>query len=401
VIFWNALALAFRQLGRNKTRTALTSLGVLIGVAAVIAMLGIGRGATRAVDADLAKLGENLLFVFPGTQGGPMRGSVRPFDERDVQAVMAEIPDVAAVAPLVSRSLTAAAGDATWRTDVHGSTVAYLRVLRWEIDEGRGFEAGEEVAGAEVCLLGATVSRELFGAQSPLGRSVRLGDLTCDVVGTLKPKGQSTFGQDQDDFVLIPLHTAQRRLAGSRDVGALFVSAAEGADTNEVKNALEALMRERRHIPPGGDADFVVRDMAEVASMLASISAVLTGFLAAIAGVSLLVGGIGIMNIMLVSVTERTREIGIRLAVGALARDVLLQFLVEAMVLSAVGGTLGIVVGLGLTAIAAAVLDIPFVAEPAVILLAFGFSAVIGVVFGFYPARRAARLVPIDALRHE
>ena len=399
-MIWTTFVLAVRQLARNKGRTALTSLGILIGVAAVIVMVSVGRGATAAVEEDLSSLGQNLLFVTAGTQGRFGPGATRPFVEADVDAVR-ELPVVAAAVAMNQRSVVATAGEESWRTSVTGTNADYLTVLRWEVAEGRSFEPGEELSGADVCLLGETVSTELFGGQVPIEQTVRLDSLSCRVVGTLVPKGQNTFGQDQDDFVIVPLRTFQRRLQGNRDVAAIFASGAEGVDTDRVKTELEALMTQRRRIRPGAEPDFTVRDMAEITDMLSGVSAVLTAFLAAVAAVSLLVGGIGIMNIMLVSVTERTREIGIRLAVGALPRDVLLQFLVEAVVLSAVGGGAGIAVGLLASAAAAAVLEVPLVVDPLVVAGAFAFSALIGVVFGYFPARRAAHLRPIDALRHE
>lgn len=400
-MIWTTLVLALRQLARNKVRTSLTSLGILIGVAAVIAMVSIGRGATAAVEQDLSSLGENLLFVVPGSRHGPGGGAGRPFTEGDVTAIGEQVRGVAAVAPLNSRSVVATAGEQTWTTAVTGTSGVYLEVMRWQVDQGRTFEEGELLSGADVCLLGRTVQDELFGAQSPLDQSVRLESLTCRVVGTLQPKGQSTFGQDQDDFVLVPLRAFQRRIQGNRDIATIFVSAVEGADSVQVRQDIEALMRQRRHIREGAEADFTVRDMAELVNMLNSVSGVLTGLLAAVAAVSLLVGGIGIMNIMMVSVTERTREIGIRLAVGALARDVLLQFLVEAMVLAAFGGVAGTIVGVLASWGAAQGLDVPFIVSPAVIGGAVAFSGFIGIVFGFFPARHAARMRPIDALRHE
>jgi putative ABC transport system permease protein len=399
-LFWTTLGLGIRQLMRNKTRTALTALGVMIGVAAVIAMVSIGRGATLAVNQDLEAIGQNLLFVVPGTEG-PGRGGARPFDQADVDAIVEEIPEVDFAAPVAGRGAVASWGGETWRTQLTGSTRDYIDALKWKVAEGRAFDEGEALAGADVCVLGQTVVEELFGDADPIDATVRAEDFTCRVVGTLQPKGQNTFGQDQDDFMLIPLRTFQRRIQGNRDVGTIFVSAAEGVDSTDIKAELERLFRQRRHIREGAEDDFFVRDMAEVTAMLDSISGILTGFLASIAAVSLLVGGIGIMNIMMVSVTERTREIGIRLAVGALARDVLLQFLIEAVVLSGAGGVAGVVLGVAIAAGASLALDIPLVVEPGIIALSFGVSALIGVVFGFFPARRAARLRPIDALRHE
>ena len=397
-LLWTTLVLAFRQLARNPGRTALTSLGILIGVAAVIAMVSISTGATASVENALSAIGQNVLFVVPGGSRGT---TGKPFALADAEAIAAQIPGVARVAPVSQARLVAAAGDQTWTTSVSGSTEAYVPALHWSIAKGRDISRGEQLSGASVCVLGDTVADELFGARDPLGQELRMGALSCRVVGTLEPKGDNLFGQDQDDLVLVPLRAFQRRVTGSRDVAMMFVAFADGVESTAVKADVEALMRQRRHVRDAELDDFAVRDMAEVLSMLDTVSTVLTGLLSAVAAVSLLVGGIGIMNIMLVSVTERTREIGIRLAVGALARDVLLQFLVEAVVLSAVGGLMGVVVGYLASWGAARALDFPMTFDPLVALGAVVFSGGIGVVFGFFPARRAAHMRPIDALRHE
>ncbi|MCB9744600.1 MAG: ABC transporter permease [Alphaproteobacteria bacterium] len=398
----NALVIAVRQMLRSPARSGLTSLGILIGVAAVIAMVSIGEGARARIQGDLASLGGNLLFVIPGQPGGPGgRGNAALFSEADARAVAEQVPGVLAVAPSSSAPAIATRQDERWSTTLHGVTNDYLTTGAWTLDSGRAFTEGEQRSGASVCILGQTVVEEIFGAQSPLDQRLRLGAVDCQVIGVLAPKGENTFGADQDDAVLLPLRAFQRRVAGTDDVAILFVSAKEGADTAAVKGDIEALMRDRRHVHGGAEDDFTVRDMAEMASMLDGITGTLTSFLAAIAAVSLLVGGIGIMNIMLVSVTERTREIGIRLAVGALARDVLLQFLVEAMVLSATGGALGVALGVALSWAVTGWLEVPLEVNPAVVLLAVGFSALMGVGFGFFPAQRAAKLDPIDALRHE
>jgi len=400
-MIWTTFKLAVRQLSRNLVRTALTSLGVLIGVAAVIAMVSIGEGARRAINDDLAAIGQNLLFVVPGSGQGPGRGVGKPFAERDLVAIAEEVEGVRAVAPSDSVSGVAVFEENTFTTTLTGSTNAYLDAMAWGLSEGRRFEEGELLAGSDVCVLGQTVVEELFGEASPLDAVVRVDDLTCSVVGVLEAKGQNSFGQDQDNLLLIPARTFQRRLRGHRDVALMIVSAYDGVDSARVQADIESLMRQRRHIREGAEDDFTVRDMAEVLSMLDGVASVLTGFLAAVAAVSLLVGGIGIMNIMLVSVTERTREIGIRLSIGALARDVLLQFLMESMVLSTLGGVLGIGLGLVVAWGASVALEIPLLVSPLTVLAAFTFSGLIGVVFGFFPARRAARMRPIDALRHE
>ncbi|MCO4771497.1 MAG: ABC transporter permease [Deltaproteobacteria bacterium] len=397
----SALRIALRQLGRNRVRTALTSLGVLIGVAAVIAMVTIGRGATARVEQDLAGLGQNLLFVHAGggRQGGPSGGP--PLNLTDAHSIAEQVQGVAGVAPTSQSAATAAYEDQTHVTGVVGADAGYLDVLTWTIGTGRAFDPAELLAGADVCLLGETARNELFGDGAGIGERILLGPISCVVVGVLESKGQNTFGQDQDDFVILPLETFQRRLSGNRDVGVIYVSAEPGANTERVQADVLALMTERRHVREGMEPDFTVRDMREIEDMLTGITGILTSFLAAVAAVSLLVGGIGIMNIMMVSVTERTREIGIRLAVGALGRDVLRQFLVEAVVLSVGGGAVGVLFGLLGSYGVSTAMELPFAVQPDVVALAFVFSTLIGVTFGYFPARRAARMNPIDALRHE
>jgi len=400
-MIWNAIRETSRQLSRNPMRSALTMLGILIGVAAVIAMIALGRGAAARVGKDLSGLGQNLLFVVPGTPAHGPSATAPPFDDSDARAIQREVAGVAGVAPSVGRPTVAVYGGATWRTTVTGSTAAFLSVMAWRVANGRVFTEAELRTGAPVCLLGATAHRELFGTLDPIGATIRIGNVSMRVVGVLAAKGTSTFGQDQDDFILVPLATHQRRISGTHEVDLLFISARDGADTTQIRTELDALMRKRRHLHPGEAANFTVRDMKEISSMIGSITGVLTQLLAAIAAVSLLVGGIGIMNIMLVAVSERTREIGIRLAVGARGRDVLAQFLIEAVVLSAVGGVIGIGLGLGGSYLITRKLGVPLELDLLLVALPFGFSALVGVIFGFAPARKAARLNPIDALRHE
>jgi putative ABC transport system permease protein len=323
------------------------------------------------------------------------------FDLKDAKAISEQISGLAAVAPIASTNTQAIYGNTNWSTMVTGSTNAYLQVRDWQLKDGRQFTENELRAGKAVCIIGATVRKQLFGAQNPMGATIRLGKLACQVIGLLQSKGQSSFGMDQDDIVLIPLHALQRRIAGNTDVNAIYMSAQDGVSTAKVKQDIEGLMRERRHITLGEDDDFHVNDMAELVKAMTGTTEVLTQLLGAVAAVSLLVGGIGIMNIMLVSVTERTREIGIRLAIGALEREVLMQFLVEAVVLSSFGGLFGIALAIAGSYVLSGILDVPFVLNPGIIIIAFLFSAVVGVIFGFFPARKAARLNPIDALRHE
>jgi len=399
----NALGIALTQLRRNLVHSGLTSLGILIGVAAVIVMVGLGRSASASIEADLQSMGSNILFLAPGgrQQHGPPVGSASAFSMADVEAIQRQVPHLRAVAPQVTASATAIAGDRSWGTSVYGSTRALLEVQGREVADGRVFSAGEERAGAASCLLGATVKEELFGAGSALDARVQLRTLTCTVIGVLEAKGENTMGMDQDDFVLLPISTVQRRLLGDDDVGMIFVSVDGDEHMDAAVRALDDLLRQRRHVASDDAVDFQVMDTREFSSFINGIMQVLTLFLAAVASVSLLVGGIGIMNIMLVSVTERTREIGIRLAIGALERDVLTQFLVEAMVLSAFGGTLGLGVGLLGSWIGARLIGIPFTFDPLVAVGAVAFSALVGIVFGFWPAQRAARMKPIDALRYE
>ena len=403
-MIWETFVLALRAIRRNVLRSFLTILGIVIGVAAVITMVTLGDGATEQVRADISSLGSNMLQVRPG-QGFRGPGGVRIPSERfkisDAQAIEREIAGLKAVAPTANRSAQAIIGNRNWPTSVMGSTNDYLTVRDWPLEHGRVFTEAELHSGRAVCILGTTVVKELFGDQDPLGAFIRLDRLSCQVVGVLSSKGQSSFGQDQDNTVLVPLKALQRRIAGNADVEAVMVSAMDGVSTEALREDIERLMRERRRIAQGRDDDFHVRDMEEIVSALTSTTRVLTALLGAVAAVSLLVGGIGIMNIMLVSVTERTREIGTRLAIGALEKEVLMQFLIEAVVLSSLGGIFGISLGLGAAALGAHILGVPFVFNPGIVVLAFVFSASVGVVFGFFPARQAARMDPIEALRHE
>ena len=401
-MLWNSLLLALREIRRNVLRSILTLLGIVIGVAAVIVMVTLGEGATLSVREQIASMGSNLLIVRPGQHMGPGMSSTAPaFQMDDVQAMRRDIPGLAAVAPAATQAITAVAGNSNWSTSVAGVDNEYLRARNWRIAAGRTFTESELRAGKAVCVIGATVREELFGAQDPIGQRLRLKKISCEVIGLLKAKGQSSMGSDQDDLVLIPLRTLQRRIAGNQEVRVIYLSVAEGRSPERVQADAERLLRERRHIGKGEQDTFSVRDMREIANMLTGTTRVLTTLLGAVASVSLLVGGIGIMNIMLVSVTERTREIGVRLAVGAREGEVLMQFLVEAVVLSSIGGLLGILLALGASLGLAGLLQVPFVFNPRIIAIAFLFSAAVGVIFGFFPARRAARLDPIEALRHE
>lgn len=396
-----SVLIAMRQLRRNVVRSLLTMLGIVIGVGAVIALVTLGKGVTAKVTGEIGKLGDNMLIVQPGgTRRSSGAEAAANFEGSDVDAIVREVPGAERVAPTVGRPALVIGGNRNWRTNVVGTTLDYLLVRSYDVEHGRAWNDDDTSAGP-VCLLGSSVKRELFGAAPALDEVVRIETVTCRVVGVLAAKGGSGMGQDQDDVILLPLKVAQRRLMGSSHVGGVFVTVAKGHSTARAKAQIESLLRERRRVPVGEDDDFSVRDMAEIADTVRSAAGTLTALLGAIAAVSLLVGGIGIMNIMLVNVTERTREIGIRLAVGALARDVLTQFLVEAAVLSTMGGLLGIGVGFAGSWATAHLLAIPFVFAPQIMLLAFAFSGAIGVLFGYLPARKAARLNPIEALRHE
>ena len=403
MMLWNAVLLAVREIRRNLMRSFLTVLGIVIGVSAVITMVTLGNGATRAVSDQIASLGSNLLIIRPGQHLGPGRDAAgaAAFRVADVEALRSQVPGLAAVVPVSSRSVTLVAMSRNWSSGVTGTSREWFAAGKWQVAAGRIFNEAEERAGAAVCVIGDTLRRELFGGQDPVGRQIRVKQFSCEVIGLLASKGQSTMGNDQDDLVAMPLRTVQRRLTGSVDVGSLMISVRDDAAMDAAKEQITWLMRERRHIGPGDNDDFSVMDTRQIAETLSGTTRVMTGLLGAVAAVSLLVGGIGIMNIMLVSVTERTREIGIRLAIGALEREVLLQFLVEAVALASLGGLAGVVLATLASMGGAALMHVPYLFNPGINLLSFGFSAGIGVVFGYVPARRAARLDPIEALRHE
>jgi len=400
-MLWNTLLLALRAIRRNLMRSFLTILGIVIGVAAVITMVTLGNGATRSVSDQISSMGSNLLMVMPGQRFGPGAEPGAPFKSADVEAVRNQISGARLVAPLVTRAATAVYQANNWSTSVTGSSNEYFEAGNWEIAAGRNFTESEERAGKAVCVIGDTLRDKLFGRQNPVGSEIRIKKFACEVIGLLKAKGQSSMGSDQDDIVVMPLRTVQRRLSGSQDINRLTISVKDGVSIDAVKAQLVDLMRERRNIGDNENDDFRVMDTRQIAETLTSTTKILTMLLAAVAAVSLLVGGIGIMNIMLVSVTERTREIGIRLAIGALEREVLLQFLIEAVVLSSLGGLIGIALATVASILLAGMMNVPYLFDPGINLLSFLFSAVIGVIFGFFPARRAAGLNPIDALRHE
>lgn len=399
----NALLLALRQIWRNPMRSLLTVLGVVIGVAAVITMVTIGNGASSAIRAEIESFGNNQIMLRPGMRLGPGQKVGAPnFKIADVEALRTQIAGVAAVAPQVAKTVTLVANGRNWQTSVTGTDSSYFMIDNRTIEEGRNFEPAEERAGSAVCVIGSTVASELFGSTTGVtGQQMRVGGFSCRVIGILKTKGSAAMGGDQDDVVLMPVRTVQRRLVGDTRVSAILILMDADSDRERLKEAIKTLMRERRSLSAGDDDNFQIMDTAEIAQKVASTTGIMTTLLASVAGVSLLVGGIGIMNIMLVSVTERTREIGIRLAIGALGREVLLQFLIEALMLGCLGGVLGVAVALAASWGACAAMQLPFTFDPFINLLAFSVSALTGVVFGFFPARRAAKLDPIEALRHE
>jgi putative ABC transport system permease protein len=400
---WNTLMLSIREIKRNLLRSFLTILGIVIGVSAVITMVTLGNGATKAVSDQISSLGSNLLMLRPGQRLGPGRDSAGApnFKIADANAIRDQVGSLNAVAPTVGRSVTLVYGSENWSSTITGTTSAYFAAANWKIADGRIFNDIEERAGKAVCVIGATVRKELFGQQNPLGSEIRIKKFSCEVIGLLNAKGQGAMGMDQDDTVVMPLRTVQRRLSGNLDVGTVLISMKDGASSEAVIEQVKVLMRERRNISENEDDNFSIMDTKEIAKTLSGTISTMTGLLGAVATVSLLVGGIGIMNIMLVSVTERTREIGIRLAIGALEHEVLMQFLTEAVVLSSMGGLVGIILATIACYGLSGLMNIPFLFNPTINLLAFGFAAIIGVIFGYVPARRAAQLNPIDALRHE
>ena len=399
------LKVAFRALRRNKMRTALTMLGIIIGVGAVIAMVGIGNGAKAQVEARIAALGQNVIMVFSGsiTRGGVHTGfgGAGTLTVEDANAIARDVPGVAGVSPEVRSGAQVMAGANNWSTSIMGESPDYLNIRQWDLADGTMFTDLDVRSAAKVCVLGKTTADKLFPEDNPVGKIIRIKNVPMKVLGVLRSKGVSMFGSDQDDTVLIPYTTAMKRFAGVTTLRSINVQSQTAAQMTEVQNAITELLRQRHRIQPGADDDFMLRNQQELSEAMTATTEVMTALLAAIASVSLLVGGIGIMNIMLVSVTERTREIGIRMAVGARGRDILLQFLIEAVVLSSTGGILGILCGVGGAKLITMIKEWPTLVSPQSIIIAFAFSAAVGVFFGFYPARKASHLDPIDALRYE
>ena len=404
-----ALRAALRALTANLLRSVLTMLGIIIGVGAVITMLAVGRGATERVQEQIKGLGSNIVLVVPGSlsaAGVRLGAQTRSrFTEEDAEALAREVPEVQVAAPSSRTTAQAVAHNANWNTTIFGTTNDYLEAREWPLAAGRLFEAAEQQGSAKVAWLGQTAARELFADDDPLGQTVRVRGVPFTVVGVLAAKGQNAVGQDQDDIVIVPMSTFRNRIwnAGGnvRRIWSIHVKVRAGADMARAEESMRTLLRQRLRVPEGGDDTFSIRNLSEVLQAQEESSRVMTALLAAVAGVSLLVGGIGIMNIMLVSVTERTREIGLRMAVGARGRDILAQFLIESVTLSLVGGAIGVALGVLATWAVERATGWSAVMEPWSVLLAVGFAGLVGVFFGYYPARRAARLQPIVALRHE
>lgn len=408
---WDVFTDALRSLNVNKMRSVLTTLGIIIGVSAVIVMVAVGNGAKSEINAMIDSLGANVMMVAPGQDRGPGRvsagaGTLPSLTEDDAAAIQNEISTVQLAAPMVSGSAQLIAGNLNWSTRVYGATNEYFGARDWGISSGRQFEPGELSAASKVAIIGTTIAENLYPDVDPIGKSLRINRVPFTIIGVLESKGESGFGGDQDDVVILPLSTAKKRVVGGRQlggnlVGSIYVKARSSDEITQTEESITALLRERHRITPGKDDDFNVRNMAEFMNARADSSNAMGLLLMAVASISLVVGGIGIMNIMLVSVTERTREIGLRMAVGATGGNVMTQFLIESIVLSLIGGIIGVILGLGGSVAMGSLSQWQAIIDPKSVLLAFSFSAAVGIFFGFYPARKASRMDPIDALRHE
>ena len=398
----NAFLIALKEIKRNILRSILTILGIVIGVASVIAMVMIGDGTTANVKENISKLGTNMLTLRVGQERrGPPRedNSAKAFEDDDIVAIKNEIQNVKAVASENSSSVNIVYGNKSNASFVIGTNNDYFIIKDWELSDGRIFDESELSTGKSSCILGSTIVKQLFEDENPIGANIRLKSFSCNVIGVLKSKGASAFGRDQDEVVIVPLKMSQRKIKGDKDISSILISITEGKYIENAKSDITALMQERRAIKVGESDNFYIRDMEEILSTMTSTTKMLTYLLGSIAAISLLVGGIGIMNIMLVSVTERTKEIGTRLAIGTMENEVLLQFLVEAIVLSTLGGIIGIFLGLSIGVVVVNMMDLPFILNEQIILISFIFSTLIGVFFGYFPAQKAAKLKPIDALR--
>ncbi|HEV2852239.1 MAG TPA: ABC transporter permease [Thermoanaerobaculia bacterium] len=400
---WNIAKVGLMAIARNKMRSLLTMLGIIIGVACVITMVAVGTGASSSIQATINSLGTNFIMLFPGaeTQGGARIAGESRITVEDVQAIRNEAPSVAYVSPSIREGAQVVAGDLNWGTTVYGVDVDWPFIRAWNVAQGDFFSDLDVRSSSKVAVLGATVADSLFPAGDAVGSSIRIKNVPFRVVGVLDRKGGNMMGQDQDDQIIAPYTTVMKQLQGRQRIGQVLISARSASQVAQAQTEIDALLRQRHRIQPGQDADFTMRSQEEIASTSAQTSKTLSILLGSAAAISLLVGGIGIMNIMLVSVTERTREIGIRLAIGAKGRHVLLQFLLEAMALSVVGGAIGVALGLLIPSLVSKFAGMPTQVSTSSVLLAFGFAAAIGIFFGFYPARKASRLDPIEALRYE
>ncbi|MFA6739974.1 MAG: ABC transporter permease [Arcobacteraceae bacterium] len=400
----NAFLLALKEIKRNILRSFLTILGIVIGVASVIAMVMIGDGTTANVKQSISKLGTNMLTLRVGQERrGPPKedNSAKPFTEGDISAIKNEVQNIKAVASENNTRINIVYGNKSNSASVIGTNNDYFVIKDWEVTDGRIFDESELNSGKSSCIIGTTMVKQLFGEDNPIGTNIRLKNLSCNVIGVLKSKGASAFGSDQDEIIIVPLKMFQQKIKGDKDISSILISITDGKHIENAKIEITSLMQERRSLRVDEPDNFHIRDMEEMLSAMTSTTKMLTYLLGSIAAISLLVGGIGIMNIMLVSVTERTREIGTRLAIGAMENEVLLQFLVEAIVLSTMGGVIGIILGLGIGYGIVTMMDLTFILNNQIIMISFFFSTLIGVVFGYFPARKAARLNPIDALRYE
>jgi putative ABC transport system permease protein len=401
----NILKVAFRALSRNKLRSLLTALGIIIGVACVVAVVGIGEGARMQAENQLKSLGTNFLMVLPGsvTSSGARAGfgASSKLSEDDVDAIRREVSTVSYVSASIRTVAQVIYGNQNWSTSVQGAQIDWPLVRSWNLDSGQFFTEQDDHAAAKVCVLGQTVVTTLFGDEDPLGKTIRIKNIPFRVTGVLEAKGGSTQGQDQDDLVVAPYETVRKKLMGTTAVGQILVSAASDELVTRAQEDITALLRQRHRIGKSTDDDFIIRSQTEMIQQAEAQSRTMSALLWSIAGVSLLVGGIGIMNIMLVSVTERTREIGVRMAIGAKGRDIQAQFLVEAVALAVTGGAVGVAGGLGIERLVARLAGWPIAIQPQAIAMAVVFSALVGVGFGFYPALKASRLDPIEALRYE
>jgi putative ABC transport system permease protein len=408
--FFAALRSAFRALAANTLRSILTMLGIIIGVAAVITMIAVGRGATDRVQEQMKGLGSNIMLVMPGgvTAGGVRLGASTGtgLSEDDANAIARDVPEVQVAAPSMRTGAQVIAGNTNWSTSIMGATNDYLEAREWPLQSGRTFEAAEIQGSAKVAMIGQTVATQLFGEADPLDQVIRVKKVPVTIIGLLGAKGQNSLGQDQDDIVIVPISTYRNRIQGGnagklKRIGSISVKVKEGQSMKIAEENIKDLLRQRMKVQPGGDEPFTIRNLTEILQAQEESSKVMTMLLAAVAGISLVIGGIGIMNIMLVSVTERTREIGLRMAVGARGKDILTQFLIEAVTLSLIGGAIGVLLGAVATWAVGQFAGWQVSMTAASILLATGFSAFVGIFFGFYPARKASKLLPIQALRYE